>query len=328
MKKLLVVLLCIVMCFSLISCSSSTDNTATDSPVTDNSVIDNSTVEECDHSYIPATCTSPETCKKCGAIKGNALGHTVTNGKCTRCNQYIGVSVKYISNRYIQYDEDKECFYFIFSLLDGEENEVKVAAEVEIRMENDSGEVVYNKTKTVKETDYSTWGNGYSKWIAASIYIYNSEITKGTSSSGTFYYKVTAADGATFDEYSLEINDNLPIKETYIILPSLPTTINKLSYKNIPSTTVKITAITYEIFSNKIILYFTGTKTYDKSGNDYSRICAVGYKIYDSEGYVVETGTYYTDQIKVGDEFRDDAEPIFFDVLPGETYTIELIDAT
>ena len=41
------------------------------------------------HSFGQATCTTPATCS-CGATQGNALGHTTTNGTCTRCGAVVG----------------------------------------------------------------------------------------------------------------------------------------------------------------------------------------------------------------------------------------------
>ncbi len=47
----------------------------------------------CIHEYTPATCTTPETCIKCGAIQGNALGHSwkiISCDKpriCSRCGE-------------------------------------------------------------------------------------------------------------------------------------------------------------------------------------------------------------------------------------------------
>lgn len=41
------------------------------------------------HSFGQATCTTPATCS-CGATQGNALGHTTTNGTCTRCGTVVG----------------------------------------------------------------------------------------------------------------------------------------------------------------------------------------------------------------------------------------------
>ncbi len=37
------------------------------------------------HSYSGATCTTPAKCS-CGATSGSALGHSYSNGKCTRCS--------------------------------------------------------------------------------------------------------------------------------------------------------------------------------------------------------------------------------------------------
>ncbi|MBQ3041992.1 MAG: hypothetical protein IJD47_02225, partial [Clostridia bacterium] len=41
------------------------------------------------HSFGQATCTQPATCS-CGATQGTALGHTTTNGTCTRCGIVVG----------------------------------------------------------------------------------------------------------------------------------------------------------------------------------------------------------------------------------------------
>ena len=42
-----------------------------------------------EHEYAEATCTEPETCTICGETKGEALGHTVDIGVCTRCQKMI-----------------------------------------------------------------------------------------------------------------------------------------------------------------------------------------------------------------------------------------------
>ena len=38
-----------------------------------------------EHNYSDATCTEPQTCTRCGATTGTALGHNLVNGVCTRC---------------------------------------------------------------------------------------------------------------------------------------------------------------------------------------------------------------------------------------------------
>ena len=42
-----------------------------------------------EHEYAEATCTEPETCTICGETKGEALGHTVDIGACTRCKEMV-----------------------------------------------------------------------------------------------------------------------------------------------------------------------------------------------------------------------------------------------
>lgn len=37
------------------------------------------------HQYLDATCTAPSTCKVCGSIQGQALGHSYENDACIRC---------------------------------------------------------------------------------------------------------------------------------------------------------------------------------------------------------------------------------------------------
>ena len=74
-------------------------------------------------------------------------------------------------------------------------------------------------------------------------------------------------------------------------------------------------------------IYLTGEKTYDENGSSYSSLCIVKYKVYDSDGYVVASGTFNSDSIKVGDKFKDDY--FWVDNLEiGETYTLELLNVS
>lgn len=74
------------------------------------------------HSWRDATCTTPKKCSECGITVGSALGHTTTNGTCTRCNTNINPNLviynalkNYIIN-YGTYDlEDHEYKYSIIT---------------------------------------------------------------------------------------------------------------------------------------------------------------------------------------------------------------------
>lgn len=43
-----------------------------------------------EHTFADATCTEPKTCTECGETEGEALGHTVGIGYCSRCKGMAG----------------------------------------------------------------------------------------------------------------------------------------------------------------------------------------------------------------------------------------------
>lgn len=235
--------------------------------------------------------------------------------------------VCYISNRTVQDDEDG--YTFLFSFLDANENEIKAPATVKLKIVNDAGATVYNATKNVTESDFSTWSNRLSgkSWLQAAIYIKFSEITKGTVENGKLYYQITSSSGISFDEFTLDV-DGLPIKGSTITLPSVPQTIHDYDYDNDIETSVKITNIRYEISGDDLYIYFTGEKTYDDEGGGYSRSCNVGWKLYDSEGYIKESGIFYSPAIRVGEKFKDEKGYAWDVISPGESYklVIENVD--
>ena len=52
-------------------------------------------------------------------------------------------------------------------------------------------------------------------------------------------------------------------------------------------------------------LYFSGTKTFDKEGDDANGHCSFAYKILDENGNVVASGSTYIDSLKGNDTFKD-----------------------
>lgn len=45
-----------------------------------------------DHNWSDATCTTPKICATCGAISGSSLGHTTSDGTCSRCGEYFSLT--------------------------------------------------------------------------------------------------------------------------------------------------------------------------------------------------------------------------------------------
>ena len=292
-----------------------------------------------------ATCESAGvktyTCNVCGSTKTETiekLDHAPnSNYICTRCGKKCPVELKmssseiaeakkvnWISNREIDDLEDEKQFRLMFSLKDSSEKYLKVPVIVEIKIENDNGEVVYNATKIVKASDYGGWTNAYGKeWTAAAIYIKYSEIASGTTEGGKVTFTVYN-DYVSFDPTTLTIYDNLPLKPTTIILPTLPDTIHRYNWDDRIDSSCKITNITYEISGDDLYLYFTGEKTYDAEGNKYSQSCVVGWKLYDADGYVVDSGTFYSPNMAVGEKFKNEKEYAWDVIIPGETYILKI----
>lgn len=70
------------------------------------------------------------------------------------------------------------------------------------------------------------------------------------------------------------------------------------------------------------ILHIAGSKTYDVKGNDYSRSCSVSYRVTNEDSSTVyDTGTFYTDELKVGQSFTDCNT--YVDGLTPGTYYVE-----
>ena len=52
-----------------------------------------------EHNYSEATCTKPQTCTRCGATTGTALGHNLVNGVCTRCGVNFEMTASDVANK-------------------------------------------------------------------------------------------------------------------------------------------------------------------------------------------------------------------------------------
>lgn len=84
------------------------------------------------------------------------------------------------------------------------------------------------------------------------------------------------------------------------------------------------TKITKESNKYYISIIYSGEKTYDNKGKNGTTNCSVGYKLYDSEGYVVKSGVLTKSKLLVGDKFKD--ELLNIGSIPAGDYTLELID--
>lgn len=311
-------------------------------------------VSKIDHTYdsgkitAEASCshsgTKTFTCTLCGQTKTEtiaALGHNPnSNYICQRCGEKCPVpldmtsteksnasNVHWISNRTIYHRDEKSQFELHFQFKDASETPIAAPCVVEVRIVNDNNETVYSAIKVVNSSDFSTWtyGNGTERF-QATIYIKDSEITPGKSSKGTVYFTVYNEGYFSFDESDVSISDDLPVESVSVSLPNLPQTISYYGYSGTKYSSCKVTNITYEVSDDDLYLYFTVEKTYDKEGSGHSDSCKVGWKLYDSEGYVVDSGTFYSDSIKVGEKVKGSIEYVWNCIEPGGSYRLEILD--
>lgn len=71
-------------------------------------------------------------------------------------------------------------------------------------------------------------------------------------------------------------------------------------------------------------LYFSGNKMFDINGSGQSRTCRVGWKLYDTNDNVIDSGICYTAAVAENESFIDASSSIFN--LHSGTYYLELID--
>lgn len=224
--------------------------------------------------------------------------------------------VQYISNRSINRDDENDQFYFLFAFKDSNEKYIKSEATVEIRIVNDADETVYSATRNVKESDFGQWHNAYEEWMGAAIYIKDSEITAGSSENGKIYYKITAANGTWFKEYSLDINGGLPIKtysvgETLTVSGKLEFTINAVmehevcetgheSWSEINPTDAVIIVYTFKNLGySELIVDKYDFEVYDSNGARGDELYFANYCDHGNEAKECIKGGSYTAKLPV-----------------------------
>ena len=281
-----------------------------------------------------ATCTKDGvkmfTCSVCNNSYTEAIiaiGHTVnTNNVCTVCNQ----QALQMTNQEIENANKITNILINFTSTDFtngttiwirlcDENNIQYIAPfiVEIKIINENGKTVYNEIKTIKSEDFKK-NSTYYYGPLAEFSISKEDIIKDNVDTGTIYFKVYNP-GYFMTGENGERKGSITGLADKLELPTLPVTIvNSNAW-------VKITNVTYEVSGDDLYIYFTGEKTYDSKGSSYSRSCKIGWKLYDSEGYLVDSGIAYTDALKVGEKFKNKKEYCWDVIEPGMTYRLELV---
>ncbi|MCF0111881.1 MAG: hypothetical protein HUJ58_08260 [Erysipelotrichaceae bacterium] len=224
-----------------------------------------------------------------------------------------------------QYDEGTSDYSLFFQLLTESRKVTYMEADVVIRIVNDEGEEVYRGTKHITKDnfDYYTSQAVESRYMAR-IRIPEEEIYPGKSNNGKVYFEVYSDGEIYFDEVNCEAYKCLPVKDATLIAEGLPQEVKyETSYSGKQSVVV-IQDVTYTFKKgtlNYLEITISGEVLYSKDNNSSQ---SVYYKIYDSEGYVVDTGSAYLSSLSAKDKFRETFTVL--DITPGETYTIRFFD--
>lgn len=235
--------------------------------------------------------------------------------------------VEQLSEWSFQYNEGTNDYSLFFAFNDANRKQIAAESNVDIKIVNKADEVLYKKTVSVTKDDFDYFtsksrGENY----LADIRIPKEEIKKGTSSEGTVFFKVYNEQAFEFDECNCPVLFNLPIEDFSIKCESLPKEISIKSFDGSIQSKILIESMDVDIDDSTmpmVTVTILGKKTYSGSSL-YAGMDNFEYQLCDSEGYAIKNGSVYLDDLNSGDKFKDDSIN-FYDLIPGEKYTLKFI---
>lgn len=148
-------------------------------------------------------------------------------------------------------------------------------------------------------------------------------MTAGKSISGTVYFTVYKDDVIQFEEVNCDALYCLPIKDVQVTFDTFPLELKIKDFMGGTASVIQIQGAEYQFdkeYFPQLTITITGEK---KSGNSSSGYDMIDYKLYDSAGYMVDSGQIYLPSLNAGDKFKDDSV-VIYDVVPGESYVFQL----
>ena len=225
-----------------------------------------------------------------------------------------------------QYNEGTKDFSLFFGLKNKSGKFISSDVKADIRIVNDKDEEVYNGSKYVTTDDFANFTsiNNGAQYLAE-LRIPENEIKQGKSSNGTVYLTIYKDDILLFEEVNCSVLYSLKVKDFEITSESLPVTINIKGYDGSIESELRIDKVTFTtetILSSTTTVTVSGVKTYGNNKQSYDMI---SYKLYDSQDYVAKTGNLWLSSLGKEDKFKDDSI-VFYDLIPGEKYTIKFFE--
>ena len=246
------------------------------------------------------------------------------------CGCSASPAIETLNNWSFQYNEGTDDYSVFFELRDKSGNSISADVDVDIRIVNDRDEEVFKGTRSVSPDDFGYYtSQAQGEQYLANIRIPASEITPGADSSGKVYLTVYKADVVDFDEVNCDAFYCLPIKDIQLESGPFPIELNVKGFDGSITSKIQIDDVTYECetdYTPTLTVTISGTKTYSNNNSIFSSgYDVISYKLYDSENYMVDSGSVYLNSLNQGDKFKDESI-IIYDLIPGETYTLELAE--
>lgn len=224
-----------------------------------------------------------------------------------------------------QYNSGTSDYSLFFGLLNSNGEYISGEVNVDIRIVNDTGEEVYSSTKSVTAKDFGNYESQVAgKQYLANVRISASDIKSGKSNNGTVYFSVYSDDTVRFDEVNCSALYCLPVADVQLKAKELPVELKVKGYDGSTESVIKILDVSYDYekeYTSRLKITFSGQKTYGNS----SSYDIISYKLYDSNGYLIDSGNVYLKSLNEGDKFKDNSI-IVYDVTPGENYTLQFVE--
>lgn len=225
-----------------------------------------------------------------------------------------------------QFNEGTNTYSLFFGLLNQDEKPISADVDVDIRIVNEADEEVYNGTKSVSEDDFSYYtSQAAGEQYLANVQIPAADIAPGISSSGKVFLTVYKTDIVRFDEVSCDALYCLPIKDVQLTCGILPIELKVKDYIGDTQSIIQINDVSYSFekeYTPQLEITVSGEKTYGTALSGYD---IIGYKLYDSDDYMVDSGILYLSELSTGDKFKD-SSIIIYDITPGMTYTLKFTE--
>lgn len=234
--------------------------------------------------------------------------------------------IKTLKSWSFQYNEGTSDYSIFFGLADKNDKPLAADVDVDIRIVNDENEEVYSGTKSISSDDFGNYtsqaaGNQY----LANVRIPATEIKAGKSANGKVYFTVYKENEVQFDEVNCDALHCLPTEDIQVTFDEFPLELKVKDFMGCTASVIQIQGAEYKFdndYSPRLNITITGEK---KSGSGNSGYDTISYKLFDSAGYMIDSGNIYLSSLSVGNKFKDDSI-VIYDVIPGESYTFQLFE--